>query len=164
MKKTTKPCRNCGKEFTPYSSLDKFCKKWCMIEFEKTKTREKKAKKKAWIPALSKLADLLWAKYIRTKAWKCEYCGSIDNLNRHHIFTRHSRNTRWEEINWICLCRKHHTFSDEWSAHKTPVEFTYWLEENRWKEFIDNLRSKANKPLKVTVEYLQEKIKEFKID
>jgi len=92
--KTEKKCKMCGKEFKIKTTLDKYCSVKCSIEATKTKNRGIREKKKAWIPALSKLADLLWAKYIRLNAWKCEYCWSTENLNAHHIFTRHSRNTR----------------------------------------------------------------------
>ena len=162
MKVKQKKCKTCGKLFIPYTSLDKFCKIWCMKEFEANKKRRVKEKKKESISALSKVADVLWSKLIRLKEWKCEYCWSTDNLNAHHIFTRHSKNTRWESLNWVCLCAKHHIFSDEWSAHKTPVEFTYWLEEKKGKDFIDELRWMANTPLKVTTDYLKDKIEYYK--
>lgn len=160
--KTEKKCKNCWKEFKLFSTTDKFCKKGCMLEFEANKKRKVKEKKKCSISSLSKVADVLWSKYIRLRAWKCEYCWKTENLNAHHIFTRHSKNTRWDIMNWISLCPSHHTFSDEFSAHKTPVEFTYWLEEKRWKEFINDLRKIANTPMKVTPEYLQDRIEYFK--
>lgn len=166
MKVKTKICKTCGSNFIPQNSLQKCCKLNCEVKYRKEKEKASKfkikEKKKVSISYLSKVCDVLWSKYIRLKALKCEYCWSPDNLNAHHIFTRHSKNTRWESLNWICLCAKHHTFSDEFSAHKTPVEFTYWLEEIRWKDFINDLRQMANIPMKVTPEYLQEKIEYYK--
>lgn len=166
--KTIKPkiCKCCWKEFIPYTSLVKYCSYKCENKMAKEKDKIKKAKikekKKVSISTLSKVADSLWSKYIRLKAGKCEYCWSTENLNAHHIFTRHSKSMRWEEMNWISLCAKHHTFSDEWSAHKTPVEFTYWLEDYKWKDYLDKIRGWNNDILKVTPEYLKERIEYFK--
>lgn len=161
-----KICKCCWKEFIQYSSLQKFCNWKCenkmLVQKEKIKKTKIKEKKKVSISTLSKVADVLWAKYIRLKAGKCEYCWSTENLHAHHIFTRHSKSMRWEELNGICLCAKHHVFSDEWSPHKTPVEFTYRLEEYKWKDYLDKIRCWNNETLKVTTEFLQEKIAYFK--
>lgn len=166
-------CKQCT-NYYPYEKWnDKhFCSTTCKRDFERTrrkfkeeklKERKQKAKiKKAYsLPVLWKKADTLWSKIIRL-AWKCEYCGTKDNLNAHHIFTRHSKNTRYSLINGICLCSKHHVFSDEFSAHKTPVEFTYWLENYKGKAYIDELRLKTNTTFKITPEWLQNTIEEFK--
>jgi hypothetical protein len=48
--------------------LNNVCSPKCAKEKEKLKNRAVKEKKKVRIPALSKLADLLWAKYIRLNA------------------------------------------------------------------------------------------------
>lgn len=166
MKVKTKLCPICNTEFTPFNSLQKCCKSSCNTKYLKEKEKAKKTKirekKKVSVSTLSKVADTLWSKYIRLKAWKCEFCWSKDNLNAHHIFTRHSKSLRWEELNGVCLCAKHHTFSDEFSAHKTSVEFTYWLEEYKGKDYLNKLRSWNNDILKVTPEFLQDKIEYFK--
>jgi hypothetical protein len=43
-KRKPKACKNCGKEFLPFSSLEKFCTKKCSIEAEKSKKIERKSK------------------------------------------------------------------------------------------------------------------------
>lgn len=116
--------------------------------------RKEKAKIKRENKSLPKKADDFWSKTVR-KVWKCAYCGSTENLNAHHIFTRHNKSVRWDLENWICLCAKHHVFSDEFSAHKTPTDFTYWLETQYSREWLENLGRKANKPLHVDSEFLK---------
>ena len=46
-------------------------------------------------------------------------------------------------------------FSDKLSAHKTPTDFTYWLEKQYSREYLEALGRKANEPLKVDPEYLK---------
>lgn len=116
-------------------------------------------KKLLW--PLEKKVDKLWSECIR-KVWKCEYCFKKEYLNAHHIFSRSNKSVRWEISNWICLCSGCHTFSSKFSAHQTPTEFTRWLENKRWKNYLDNLEKLAHIQLKVTIEYLEEKVKIFK--
>lgn len=115
-------------------------------------------------PTKSKLKnkmDKLWAKCVRLNG-KCEYCGSTQNLNAHHIFSRSKISTRWLLINGICLCVSCHTFSTSFSAHKTPIEFTYWLEESKGKRFINKLRKEANEVAHYTIDDLQNIYEELK--
>ena len=108
---------------------------------------------------------MLWSQAVKLNYGNaCAYCLTDENLNSHHIFGRNNKSVRWELDNGICLCAGHHTFSSSFSAHKTPTEFTYWLESvpsfGRIK--LDALQAKAHEPLKVTSEYLQERIEFFK--
>lgn len=93
---------------------------------------------------VNKLKDDEWAIKVKEQAnFKCEYCGKIDTLNSHHIFSRSNHSVRWDLDNGVCLCVAHHTFSKGFSAHKTPVEFVEWIKEVRGEEWYDNLRRKA---------------------
>ena len=154
-------CKNCWKEFQKFNSLQKTCTKKCQDLLDKEKRKAKKEQKAMSISVLSKLADKKWSECVRSIGY-CEYCGSKDNLNAHHIFSRHNKSVRWELSNGICLCAKHHTFSDEFSSHKTPTEFTRRLDNYKGKWYLDTLQELAHTPLKVTSEYLQERIKFFK--
>lgn len=116
--------------------------------------RKDKAKIKRENKSLPKKADFLWAKVVR-QVWACAYCGKAENLNAHHIFSRHNKSVRWDLENWICLCSWCHVFSDKFSAHKTPTDFTYWLEKQYSREWLETLGRKANTPLHVDSEYLQ---------
>lgn len=89
--------------------------------------------------------DDAWSKLVKLRAGnKCEVCGKTSPLNSHHIYSRSKKSVRWDAMNGVCLCVGHHTFSSKFSAHKTPTEFTYWLEEKKGKAFMETLTIKAN--------------------
>lgn len=104
--------------------------------------------------SLPKKADDLWSKVVR-KAWECAVCWKKENLNAHHIFTRHNKSVRWDLDNGICLCSGCHVFSDIFSAHKCPTEFTYWLEKQYSREWLEALGRKAKTPQHIDTEYLK---------
>ena len=135
------------------------------LKKEKIKFREEVRKDKAKVKreekSLPKKADDLWSKVVR-KVGSCEVCGKRENLNAHHIFTRHNKSTRWDLDNGICLCSGCHVFSDKFSAHKTPTDFTYWLEKQYSREYLEILGRKANTPLHVTPDFLRATIEYLK--
>lgn len=97
------------------------------------------------LKGIDKKLDDAWAKLVKIRAGnKCEYCGKTSYLNSHHIFSRSKKSVRWDAMNGICLCVGCHTFSSKFSAHKTPLEFTYWLERKKGKPWIELLTIKAN--------------------
>jgi len=91
--------------------------------------------------------DDAWSLLVKLQAGMiCEYCKKDNTqvqLHSHHIFSRSNKATRWDLVNGICLCASHHTLSSKFSAHKTGIEFTYWIEQYRGKQFIQKLRLKA---------------------
>lgn len=114
--------------------------------------------------------DEAWSLLVKLVAGnKCEYCGKTSPLNSHHVYSRSKRSTRWFVDNGVCLCVGHHTFSSQFSAHKTPTEFTEWIIEKRGKAWYDNLRIVAHQTMKLhthekktILEFLQAEIKKFK--
>lgn len=118
---------------------------------------------------LDKQLDDAWSKLVKLRSgMKCEYCGKTSHLNSHHIYSRSKKSTRWSVENGICLCVGHHTFSSTFSAHKTPLEFTDWLERYKGPDFITRLRIKANAVSKLhpfekeyILKELQDQIKEL---
>ena len=91
--------------------------------------------------------DTAWSLLVKLRAgMKCEIenCKHKPTLNSHHIFSRKNRSTRWDVNNGICLCVGHHTMSSKKSAHGNPIWFTYWLEEYKGSDFIDDISFKAN--------------------
>lgn len=135
-----KKCRICKTEFLPKNSLNVFCSPKCLNLNNKKLTKKKLSIRKKE----KKNKDIDWAKSVKERdGFKCVYCGSKDYLNSHHIFSRNNLTTRFDLDNGITLCAKHHTFSNEFSAHKTPTEFTYWLESIKGKEFMEELSKKA---------------------
>ncbi len=94
---------------------------------------------------LDKKLDDAWSLLVKLRANnQCEYCGKTSFLNSHHIFSRSKKSVRWDVINGICLCVAHHTFSSNFSAHKTPTEFHIWLVDKKGDDYVQRLRMKAN--------------------
>ena len=81
--------------------------------------RLKKPKK----PSKSKLkrqADRLFSLIIRSRA-HCERCGTTNNLQCAHVFSRRYLGTRWNEENAYSLCAADHVFY----THR-PIEWEDW--------------------------------------
>jgi len=89
--------------------------------------------------------DTSWSLLVKLRAgMECEYCGtSIKQLHSHHLFTRSRKSTRWDVHNGICLCASHHVLGN-FSAHKSPLEFTEWLYKYKGQDYIDRIRIKSN--------------------
>lgn len=135
-----KKCKVCKKNFNARTSLNVYCSINCQNEFKKKKDRKEWREKKRL--RLSK--EKMWADECKKRAdWACEYCGTTENLNAHHIFSRNKKSVKFDPDNAICLCALHHIFSTEFSAHKTPTEFTIWVIEYRGTEWYEKLKRKA---------------------
>ena len=120
------------------NNLAKYCSDKCKKKMVK---RVKKVKTKGITKAK---VDTLFSKKVRGRDKKCLYCGKTDYLNAHHIYSRNNLSIRWNLDNGITLCAGHHTFSREFSAHQTPIEFTEWLVELKGCEFLAELKKKAH--------------------
>lgn len=94
--------------------------------------------------------DKLWSEIIRSKGF-CERCGKTENLQAAHIITRSNRMVRWDEFNGLCLCAGCHLF---W-AHKEPLEFSRFVEEN-YPGRVEYLLREKNKTIKRTIPDLLE--------
>ena len=114
--------------------------------------------------------DAAWAKLVKLRAGnKCEYCGTTSKqLHAHHIFSRQNKSTRWDVSNGIALCASHHVLSSSFSAHKTPMEFTEWLIQQKGEKFVTTLRIKSKSVSKLHVfekelllKELEKKIKDY---
>lgn len=56
-------------------------------------------------------------------------------LNAHHIDSRKANpRLRWDALNGILLCPKHHEFGLN-SAHKGSIWFITWLMTHRWAQY-----------------------------
>lgn len=86
---------------------------------------------------LLRLKDKKWSKAIHEKfSHKCAICGSIKNLNAHHLITRSVPEARHDILNGILLCSYCHIFNRRISAHKGSFMFMLW--------FLDNYKEVAN--------------------
>ena len=92
---------------------------------------------------IDKRLDDIWSQLVKAKAGnKCEVCGKTKSLNSHHIFSRANKATRWDVNNGICLCVGHHIGS-KFSAHKTPLPFSDWLQKERGENWYNLLLAKS---------------------
>lgn len=93
--------------------------------------------------SLKKKMDKLFSEKVRAIGF-CQYCGSTENLQTAHIFSRKNLSIRWDPENAVCLCVKHHLY---W-AHKEPVGFTRWVSKVKNIEYLEDKIAKA-KPMKL---------------
>lgn len=116
---------------------------------DQVRGKKERKPKKISKSQLNKKADKEWSIAVKNNAgFKCEVCGSTQYLNSHHIFGRRNYGVRHCLDNGVCLCAKHHNFSNEFSAHQTPTLFVEWLILKRGKEAIDMLTLKAKSVFK----------------
>lgn len=122
----------------------------------------KKTKKRKPKPSAMSTLDALWSKAVKLlHRNKCAICGRKTTLNAHHLFSRSTMSVRWDVDNGICLCVSHHMFG-KFSAHKAPIEFYFWLEDNWGRMRIDLLRKKANgKYVKRDREVMKQELKQI---
>jgi hypothetical protein len=92
--------------------------------------------------------DKYWSLVVRERANnKCqiENCTfSQKQVHAHHIFSRANKSVRWDPDNGISLCPGHHVYSSKFSAHQTPTDFTYYLEQRLGRDFLDKLSYNAH--------------------
>lgn len=110
----------------------------------KQKPKRKKLEKKTTIR--NRLMRL-WVEKVRVlHGDRCAVCGraygDVDAagkacyLNAHHIDSRNTNpRLRWDALNGILLCPKHHKFSKN-SAHKGSIWFITWLQKYRWNQYV----------------------------
>lgn len=110
----------------------------------KCRSKRKKLEKKSTIR--NRLMRL-WVEKVRIlNGDRCAVCGrsygDVDAkgkqcfLNAHHIDSRHTNpRMRWDALNGILLCPKHHKFSKN-SAHKGSIWFITWLMKYRYDQYV----------------------------
>ena len=81
--------------------------------------------------------DRDWAERVKIRdEYRCIICGTINLLNAHHIIPRENHTFKYNILNGVTLCSKHHMFSREISAHNNPLAFFKWLELNRPAQYL----------------------------
>ena len=115
-----------------------------MVARRKAPAKRKKLEKKTTIR--NRLMRL-WVEKVRLlHGDRCAICGraygDVDGagktcfLNAHHIDSRNTNpRLRWDALNGILLCPKHHKFSKN-SAHKGSIWFITWLMTYRWNQYV----------------------------
>lgn len=101
----------------------------------------------------------LWVEKVRIlHGDRCAICGraygDVDAkgkecfLNAHHIDSRNTNpRLRWDALNGILLCPKHHKFSKN-SAHKGSIWFITWLMKYRWNQYV-YIMSHRDEPINI---------------
>ena len=107
-----------------------------------------------------KKLDKSWSEKVREYGM-CEKCHKLSPLNAHHFYSRSVRSVRWDTDNGFCLCVGCHTFSSQFSAHKTPAEFVEWAIERRGKKWYDSLKKRKNQTVKYIDDDVDRLIKEL---
>jgi hypothetical protein len=80
--------------------------------------------------------DKAWATAVKQRDdFKCVICGNPERLNAHHIIVRENHETKYDVMNGLSLCPKHHFFCRQVSAHNNPIGLFIWLEKNRPEQF-----------------------------
>ena len=116
------------------------------------------AKRKASRKTLVKKVDKIFSKYIRLRDKYCVLCGSPENGNCGHLFSRRHYSTRWDDGNCFQQC-----YPCNFKHNLQPSHYYNWYIEKFGKEKLDELHSKHQQTKKYTnvdLEELYEEIKE----
>jgi hypothetical protein len=73
--------------------------------------------------SLTRKLDKLCSEIVRARG-ECAWCHTKEGLECCHIFSRRYRSVRWNLLNLVCLCHKHHFY-----AHANPILFTEFIKE-----------------------------------
>lgn len=101
--------------------------------------------------------DKAWSRLVRTRDGGCLVCGRAELIDAHHFIGRSAKSVRLELENGISLCKSHHVFNHEFSAHRTPKDFKDWFRE-KYPERAKRMEAKAQTHMTE-----REAIKEFKL-
>lgn len=94
--------------------------------------------------------DKEWANKVKDRDQRiCVICGNPERLNAHHIIPREQHETKFDVMNGLSLCPKHHFFCRQISAHNNPLGLFMWLEKNR-PEQLSYVKSKMEQILNDT--------------
>ena len=162
----TKKCKQCGDEFKPtYSSLQVCCSIKCAREFNSSKEvqdRIKKMKKELkthsdYIQILQKVFNT----YIRQrdKDKPCISCGKplIGKFDAGHFFPTTKQALRFDEnnVHGQCVyCNQH--------LHGNITKYAYNLPKRIGWEVFEDLHSRSNDILKLSIPEILEKIEYYK--
>ena len=94
-------------------------------------------KKKPKRKTLIKKLDVIFSKYIRLRDKYCVLCGSPENANCGHLFSRRHYSTRWDEDNAFQQC-----YPCNFKHNHQPYHYYNWYIEKFGKEKLDELHTK----------------------
>lgn len=159
-------CKQCGKEFKPFNSVQPVCSYICALKYNDKKQVDKRVKEmKKNLTTRSDYMNVLqnvFNKYIRLrdKGKKCISCDCfVNNGHASHFFSVGAYpNLRFNEDNCHLSCV-------ECNLHKhgNSVEYALRLPNRISKEKFDKLVSLKNEPLMLSIPEIIEKIAEYKL-
>ena len=107
---------------------------------------------------LIKKLDRIFSKYIRLRDKYCVLCGSSDNANCGHLFSRRHYSTRWDEDNCHQQC-----YPCNFKHNHQPYLYYDWYIEKFGKDKLDELHTKHQQIKKYSNVDLEELYEEIKI-
>lgn len=133
------------------------------------RTAKKKVRtRKGALPSISKLikaCDKEWSLIVRQKyadengnviCFTCPYTNHWKKLQNGHFVSRYYKSTRWEEKN----CRPQCYTCNMWRKGMVP-DFAANLQKEYGQGIVEELFRQAQQPLKLTREFLQNKLQEL---
>jgi len=100
--------------------------------------------------SLTRKLDHLWAEIIRSRG-ECAWCKTTSGLEAAHIFSRRYRAVRWDLLNGVLLCHKHHFY-----AHANPVLFAEFVKSYLGEYNYEKLKKSAQMTTNWTITDLEE--------
>jgi len=106
---------------------------------------------------LIKKLDAVFSKYIRARDKYCVICGSPDQANNGHLFSRRHYATRWCELNCNQQC-----YPCNFKHTMDFVPYTQWFIKKHGQEVFDELYCKFKRPHKYYNHEIEELIETYK--
>lgn len=131
---------------------------WPFLKTRQIQIKVSKGKVTSERKKLVKELDRVFSLWIRKRDWnKCVMCGTSENVQNGHLFSRANLSTRWDEINCNAQCWKHNIMHENDSK-----PYTDWFIKNYGQAMYDDLRDRWHwKPFKVTNDWIKEKIEYY---
>ena len=101
--------------------------------------------------------DTVVSKIVRARGY-CLKCGSKNNLQCCHIYTRKFLSTRFDFVNLLCLCASCHAH-----FHDKPLELGEFVKTMRTKKEYNELKLRANTPRQFASYELEELYEKFMV-
>lgn len=162
-----KKCKYCKTEFTPYTSLDKFCKSSECVRLFVAETKAKEWKKRKRIIAekikpvsqMLKETQVTFNAYIRARDFKKKCCSCevilTGKFDAGHFYSTKHKAVTFDERNVNGQCVTCNQF-----LHGNLLEYRTRLEKRIGKENLEDLQKKSLEVKKYTKEELTE-IKDY---
>lgn len=166
-----KKCKQCGKEFKPYSSIEVVCSYQCLYAYKQAQIEEKHKKFKANVKEWDSHKNLMksalehaqkWAR-IRDKDLPCISCGAVNPIRWDGGHLYKSKLYSGVKFNEMCIHKQCFTCNHHLDGNE--VNFVHGLMKRYGTDYVLNLINLANetKNKKWSVPELKEIINYYKL-